>query len=281
MVVHGDVQPSNIFLREKYELGDPLPDLVLGNFEFAFVGQTSVRAGGSPTWQGPDYPKISADTDIWGLGSVIHALAHGRSPRAPMPAYYEELARGFDMMVATGQEEDLISIEQAANTKWDKSEKSIRPLPLLHDRLGPDLRKWMRDYSKYLDHCMKRCLDPDPMMRVSSIWLVQLVKTALRKVGHPSRLVLEAEPSQACYSGDDEYVEEYMGHVESETSESEQGETEEEEYLCERIIHQRDRGSYSDRYGFERPAYERQRTRPLQRGRTRERHFGHHYYDRR
>jgi len=149
-VVHADVKPANIFLRKEYVYGK-LPSLVLGDFGNAFVGSSHDGGGGTPTYEGPEYPFVSAKTDVWGLGAIIHNLAHGCVPMRKMPekalALVEPLPEGT-------------TAEQA----WAMNPSSKRAKQLHTKR-----------YSEALDSCMLRCLDLDPDVRITSVDLVDLL----------------------------------------------------------------------------------------------------------
>lgn len=134
-VVHRDVKPPNIFLATKYVSGGAFPSLVLGDFGIATLQSTSSSGTGTPSWQGPEWPTITAKTDIWGLGAIIHALAHGHSPQRPVP-------RG------------------EGRRAWERNPRSKNPQPLTST------------YSRELSHVMMRCLALRPDDRINSKDLV-------------------------------------------------------------------------------------------------------------
>ena len=81
-VVHRDVKPDNIFLGIPYtpnQSRNSYPSLRLGDFGLATLS-TTTSGSGTYMWMGPEVPQASAKGDIWGLGAMIHALAHGKGP---------------------------------------------------------------------------------------------------------------------------------------------------------------------------------------------------------
>ncbi|MCJ1450352.1 hypothetical protein MMC28_000683 [Mycoblastus sanguinarius] len=89
-VIHGDIKPENIFLgppdKNAIEpLGQYYPSLVLGDFGSATLHPTQYP--GTSLWQPPELPVSSKPADVWALGAVMHALAHGgKPPIGPLPS---------------------------------------------------------------------------------------------------------------------------------------------------------------------------------------------------
>lgn len=160
-VVHGDVKPANIFLRKPYKYGDELPSLVLGDFGVAFVGDELGFGGGTPKYQGPEYPYTCAGTDIWGLGAVIHALAHGRGPMAPMPEAWLPNLKGLF-------EKEQAKVIEEAMEAWEEDKRSKIPLHLT------------KQYSKTLDRRMMACLE-DLEYRIDSPQVVKIVESGMSR----------------------------------------------------------------------------------------------------
>ena len=134
-VIHRDIKPDNIFLDEKYHNRAPWPDVKIGDFGMATMKANSEYEC-EPAWQGPEVPFCSKAGDIWGLGAIIHWLAHGYPPIKPRP----EKFRG-------------------SKREWARREeaKYRKPLPKELHRLN--------------NHMMA-CLRWDPRDRVSSRQLV-------------------------------------------------------------------------------------------------------------
>ena len=144
--VHRDVKPDNIFLEQKYVHQPPWPHLKLGDFGAASLRQRTNDLCGTPCWQGPELPQQTAASDMWGLGAVIHWLAHQRPPIAIRPARYR------------GSQED-----------WDTEPRARKPMPL------PSF------YSSRLNEYMMSCLAWNPGDRMSSRELVERLRARPRK----------------------------------------------------------------------------------------------------
>ena len=136
-VVHRDMKPDNVFLERTYEPGRGYPDVQLGDFGLATIHPVTARAGAA-LWLAPE-PESTAKGDVWGLGAIIHALAHGVGPVVPLPAY----------------------ASTRAQLQWmiDPDARRPRDLPA--------------GYSDRLNRNMMNCLDRDPDDRVSSRKLVR------------------------------------------------------------------------------------------------------------
>ena len=139
-VVHRDVKPGNIFLDQKYRHEAPWPDLKLGDFGEA--GFNPREAGFMALrWQGPELPLLSAAGDIWGLGAIVHWLAHGQPPIAPRPRSFGGSLR-----------------------EWEARPSARQPMPL------------PLSYSGALNRHMMRCLKRNPDERISSRELVRCLR---------------------------------------------------------------------------------------------------------
>ena len=86
-VIHRDIKPDNIFLDDKYYQTAPWPNIKIGDFGVATMKATS-EFECEPAWQPPEVPICSKAGDIWGLGAIIHWLAHGHPPVKPRPASF-------------------------------------------------------------------------------------------------------------------------------------------------------------------------------------------------
>jgi len=140
-VIHGDIKDKNIFLGPPDPFSnDPLarvyPSLVLGDFGMADLQPT--RRWGTPQWQPPELPVTSMKADVWGVGAVIHALAHeGRPPISSRPPRAENLSW----------------------EEWCEDPRSRDPIPL---------EGW---YSNELHVCVFNALEFDPRKRFNSLQL--------------------------------------------------------------------------------------------------------------
>lgn len=87
-VIHRDIKPDNILLMENLHSSAPWPNVKIGDFGVATLEKNSqIRCISS--WQGPEMPLCSKAGDIWGLGAIIHWLAHGYPPVKPRPASFK------------------------------------------------------------------------------------------------------------------------------------------------------------------------------------------------
>ena len=138
-VLHLDVKPANIFLRRRPSSRDPYPDVVLGDFGLATVHSVA-RDCGTWEWIGPEIGqnRLTAKSDVWGLGAVIHTLAHGYGPVDPPPRSWR------------GESEDWYDLPSA---------RHVRPMP--------------PRYSDKLNDNLIDCLAKSPSNRVSSDRLVR------------------------------------------------------------------------------------------------------------
>ena len=89
-IIHGDIKPMNIFVNP-FQYGS-LPSLVLGDF-----GNSRIQPGraliGTVPWLPPEVPAYSVQSDVWGIGAIIHALCHqGRPPMRPFPSNWPPTA---------------------------------------------------------------------------------------------------------------------------------------------------------------------------------------------
>ena len=81
-VVHRDVKPENVFLGFPYSTAqsrNSYPSVRLGDFGLATLSPVT-SGSGTYMWMGPEVPEASAKGDVYSLGAIIHALAHGKAP---------------------------------------------------------------------------------------------------------------------------------------------------------------------------------------------------------
>lgn len=109
--------------------------MLLGDFGLASL-KPRTEGEGTPRYQGPEWPVVTAKTDVWGLGAFTHVLGHGRAPVDLVP-------HGVD------------------TKDWEKTPRSKNPRPL------------PGKYSDELNRNMMGCLRLDPNDRVNSRELVR------------------------------------------------------------------------------------------------------------
>ena len=137
-IIHGDIKDKNVFLgppdpSSTNPLARQYPSLVLGDFGMADTKPSN--RWGTPKWQPPELPITSMKADVWGVGAIIHALAHeGKPPLAPLPPWAER-------------------IHMCA---WYEEPCARDPLPI------------SGVYSDELDDCVSGALEFDPNKRLDS-----------------------------------------------------------------------------------------------------------------
>ena len=79
-VIHCDIKPENVFLRERRR-DNPYPSIVLGDFGLATL-YPGTTYGGTRPYQSPELDKTgnTKASDVWALGATIHELVHGYAP---------------------------------------------------------------------------------------------------------------------------------------------------------------------------------------------------------
>ena len=137
-IVHRDIKPENVFLRRKFTSNKVVPELVLGDFGLATLDERTKDGCGTYAWIGPEIPVLTKQNDVWAVGAIIHALAHGRGPLASMPSGY-----------------------RGGRDKWELSPTARKPRPL------------PTAYSSKLDSNMMDCLMMDPKKRINSLQLIK------------------------------------------------------------------------------------------------------------
>ncbi|MCJ1224186.1 Serine/threonine-protein kinase Nek2 [Toensbergia leucococca] len=148
VITHRDIKPENIFLKfpRGYDCNDnPYPDVKLGDFGMAMVSpQDDYKAFdlcGTPEWQGPEVPFCSPKGDVWSLGAIVYALAHGKPPISSMPRNWKNTQKNLDI--------------------WNCRAEARFPLPLTSE------------YSNGLSRWILRVLHKDPVERMSSLDVVE------------------------------------------------------------------------------------------------------------
>jgi len=145
-IVHGDIKPGNVFIKEPVS-GGACPKIALGDFGSATLKpitygffMTDLRYQGPEQTGPPHLRQMSAMNDVWSVGAVMHELGHGLPPIAQIP---------FD----------------CDPRQWLQNPRTRDPRPL------------SRDYSRRLSNNMMDTLELDPEDRVRSRQLVgHLVK---------------------------------------------------------------------------------------------------------
>ena len=134
-VIHRDLKPANVFLRKKLSSRHPDPDVVLGDFGLATLNEVT-HGCGTDLWWAPEIPECTKEGDVWGLGAIIHFMAHGVGPVGRPPSNWPR---------------DKASVDQ-----WYRRPKSRQPKQL------------STAYSDKLNRNMMDCLMIDPKKRISS-----------------------------------------------------------------------------------------------------------------
>ena len=142
MIIHGDLKPGNVLIKRPV-CNDQAPAIVLGDFGSATLRE--VTDGDVTTtliFQGPEqggprqFRRMTAKSDVWSVGAIMHDLGHGRAPIGPIPPGYDWDA-------------------------WIFQPESRQPEPL------------GRGYSQHLSAIMMKTLVLDPAGRIHSRGLVK------------------------------------------------------------------------------------------------------------
>lgn len=139
-IIHRDIKPANVFLRYKVTSRNSTPEVVLGDFGLATLNEKTY-GGGTDEWIGPEIPLMTKQNDVWGVGAIIHALAHGKGPVSWPPRTWPKGRKAED--------------------SWYRDPKARRPMQL------------PTAYSSALNRNMMDCLVMDPRNRINSQQLVK------------------------------------------------------------------------------------------------------------
>lgn len=159
-VVHRDVKPENILLRSPINprASSQQPIFVLADFGLATTEIGSEEFVGTPEFQPPEGPAATEAADIWGLGAVIHAMAHENSPPiAPKPINY-----------------------LGDRAKWARKPHAKLPRSLAS-----------KEYSIQLELFMMKCFELKPGERIQSLRLLHHIENEFLHNGQVGRLVKE------------------------------------------------------------------------------------------
>ena len=156
-VIHRDVKPENILLQSPINprVRDQQPLFVLADFGLATTEIGNEGVVGTPAFQPPEGSRATEAADVWGLGGVIHAMAHENAPPiAPKPRYC--LADGDN---------------------WARNAYAKLP------------RSLTSKYSMQLELFMMKCFELKPEERIQSLRLLHQIENEFRPSGQVGQLV--------------------------------------------------------------------------------------------
>ena len=159
-VVHRDVKPENILIQSPINprVGSKQPLFILADFGLATTEIGNEDPVGTPEFQPPEGPAATTEADIWGLGGVIHAMAHENAPPiAPKPHCF-----------------------LGDRMKWARKPHSKLPRSLAS-----------RQYSMQLELFMMKCFEVKASERIQSLRLLHQIENEFRPNGQVGRLVRE------------------------------------------------------------------------------------------
>ncbi|KAL8791940.1 MAG: hypothetical protein Q9195_005429 [Heterodermia aff. obscurata] len=147
-VVHRDLKTDNIFIRSPIHpgVGSQDPIFVLADFGLATTDIGNEDAIGTPEFWPPEGPGATTAADMYGLGAVVHAMAH------------ENLAP-----IATQPSNCLDSRQEWARRPGSQAPRSLAS-----------------KYSKQLELFMMKCFEPNPEKRIQSLTLLHQIENELR-----------------------------------------------------------------------------------------------------
>ncbi|KAI9725256.1 MAG: hypothetical protein M1835_003871, partial [Candelina submexicana] len=158
-ILHRDVKSENVFMTYRGDYTKRYPDIVLGDFGWAtpsdWEDQMLRENVGTPCYRAPEMcyskPIYTTKGDVWGLGTVIHALC--TLGRAPIMSYPDGMVWGSDR-----------------HEYWDSHPMKRE----VQDVTG-------LGYSNKLDQCMRKALAFHRFVRLDSLELLEYIKTQLSK----------------------------------------------------------------------------------------------------
>lgn len=125
-VVHGDIKPGNVFLKEPFRDGT-FPKIVLGDFGSATLKEVTygpfmcdMRYQGPEQAGAQEYREMTAKCDVWCVGAIIHELGTRHLPLAALP-------RGYNI------------------NEWMRDPRARDPVPLDRDYYSKKLNVNMMD----------------------------------------------------------------------------------------------------------------------------------------
>lgn len=192
-VVHCDIKPNNVLIESLGTKDDfssisiRLADFGLAIFHnpndtHQSIFGSSVYFPPEMDWQEPQYTPA---LDIWGMGAVMHFLAHGYPPLEDPEKAGKRVAE--DNASLSGADRENFLSRGYSESDWHKmnAQRVVVPVNLEQDNQTTDSRRKRPTprYSDVLDECLSMALTMDAQARPDA----SVIAKKVRKIGPSSR----------------------------------------------------------------------------------------------
>lgn len=161
-ITHHDIKPQNIMV-DYPPFGDPslFPTIKIIDFGIADeITGDNENFNGTPKWQAPEAPILSAKSDVWSIGATIHFLASGYATKLDHPPNM-----GHDK-VTDWYRDQPVYVRRISNADWDTGSMTLAEAR--EETFSDETPLPSKGYSVLLEHFMNRALDKNPSTRITS-----------------------------------------------------------------------------------------------------------------